>query len=709
MSIKSILAPWLVLGVIATGLSGCVDPGGDDEVSSSEQFIAAPTNVTATALSNSQISVSWSAVANTRKYYVYQAVGAGPFAYAGTVLAPATSRTFTNLMAATTYSYQIVAVDLDSSESVPSATASATTFGDNFGAPTNVTAMATSTTSITVNWSAVANARKYYIYQALGMNGTYNYAGTILVPGTSRVVQNLAANTQYCFRLQTEFTNGTQSGMSTPACATTTTNPGAPTGLSATAISDTRINLQWTGVSGATKYYVYRSAAGGVAPYTAAGTAVAPATQFVSVNLMPNTKYCFRASSVSSTNVESAQSGAVCATTFATGGGGYRGFWKFDEGTGTIARDATGLERHGTLAGGATFSTTDKPQIDDNRSALSVPATASAVVTFPLTSSLDLVGSFTVAFWARVPTAGDVRFLGMRQAGCGAAAYEIAQDSTNGLHFLGENNQIVSFGSSLPVGEWTHVSVTNGGGVMRLYLDGVQVASAPYVATNNVQTQMQVGHVAGCAGGAFLMDQLAVYGRALSAAEIATLGTTPAAPTNLVVTSKTARSIDLAWDPVPGATAYIISKGTGPGNETFLTHSPAQSPTFRADHLEIGTQYSFTVRAVVDGLYSDASNEVVDSTNPAPPAPTGLTATALTSSRIQVAWSSVPTATKYYVYMSTSNGPFVLAASVVAPATDRIIVNLTPNTMYSFQVQTEDASQTKGPFSTSVSATTPSM
>lgn len=709
MSIKSILAPWLLLGVIATGVVACTALS-DDEYSSSEQFIDAPAMVTATALSNTQITVSWSAVTDARKYYVYQAVGAGPFTFAGTVVAPGTSRTFTNLTPATTYSYQIIAVHLDNSESLPSATATATTFGGAFGAPLNVSAIATSTTSINVTWSAVTNARKYYLYQAVGVNGTFNFAGTILAPGTSRLVQSLMPNTQYCFRLQTEFTNGTQSGFSEIACATTNGNVGAPTGVTATAISDTRINLQWAGVTGAIKYYVYKSAAGGTAPFTFAGSVAAPTAQFLAVNLTPSTMYCFRVSSFSSSTVESAQSGSVCATTFAAGaGGGYQGIWKFDERTGTTALDSSGFNRHGTLAGGATYSTTDEPQIDDNRSALSIPAAPSAVVTFPAASGLNLVGSFTVAFWAKIPAAGDVRFVGMRQPGCGAAAFEIAQDSTNGLHFRGETNQVLPFGSSVPVGTWTHIAVTNSAGTMRMYLNGVEVSSAPYTATNSVQTQMQVGHVGGCTGGAVLVDQLAVYGRAVTAAEVGVLGALPAAPTNLVVTAKTARSMDLAWDPVPNATSYIISKGTGSGDEVFLTHAPATTATYRADHLAIETQYSWTVRAVVNGLYSAPSNEVVDTTNPAPAAPTGVTATPLNSTRIQITWTAVPNAAKYYVFMSTGGGPFNFAGSVVAPATDRVVVNLAPNTTYAFQVQAEDAAQTLGTTSAPVTATTPSM
>jgi chitinase len=202
------------------------------------------------------------------------------------------------------------------------------------------------------------------------------------------------------------------------------------------------------------------------------------------------------------------------------------------------------------------------------------------------------------------------------------------------------------------------------------------------------------------------MDDVQIVSRALSSAEVAVLGTLPPAPLNLVVSSKTSVSINLSWDPVPGATAYIISKGTAPGNEVFFTHSPA-TPAFQGDHLTPSTQYSWTVRAVVNHLFSNPSAEAVDTTNSAPAAPANVTATVVTPDRIQVDWSPVPSAFKYLVFMSTAGGPFQFAGSLVAPSTSFLVVNLSPATTYAFEVQAEDAVQTQGPLSSPATATTP--
>jgi hypothetical protein len=242
---------------------------------------------------------------------------------------------------------------------------------------------------------------------------------------------------------------------------------------------------------------------------------------------------------------------------------------------------------------------------------------------------------------------------------------------------------------------------------MHMFLNGIEVVNAPFTPSNPVHAPLTIGHVGGCIGAAVLMDDVQIHSRQLSAAEIAALGALPPPPTNLVVSSTTSVSINLAWDAVPGATAYIISKGTAPGNEQFLTHSPASPPTFQADHLAPNTTTSWTVRTVAHGLFSDPSNEAIGTTAPPPSAPANVTATVIAPDRIQVQWSSVKAAAKYLVFQSVNGGPFTFAASVLSPATSFTAVNLSPATTYSFEVQSEDAVQTQGPLSAPASATTP--
>lgn len=704
MSIKSLMRSFVVVAGALSGLSACAGL----HLSSGEQDIDAPTNVTATAVSDTQISVSWNAVPGAFKYFVFDKRSAdASFVFAGTALVPDTSFLVRGLTPNTSYDFQVVTESTDGSDSGPSATATATTLAVPPGAPTNVTATAVSNTEIDLSWTNFPTATKVFVFESVN-GGPNAFRATVLAPGEAYAATGLTANTLYCYQLQSTLPDGSESGLSTPpACATTGAGPQPPVGLTATAINDTRILVQWQAAANAFKYNVFQSQAGG--PFTARGTAVAPSTEFLDVNLQPSTQYCYRVSTVFTDGEESAQSGQVCATTPATGtGGGLEGYWKLDERGGTTAIDSSGFGRNGAITGAA-YALQDRPNIDDDRSAISFAGSADSAITVPPALGFDLItSSFSVAFWTKLPAAGTFRFIGSRAAGCGAPNWEIGQDAT-GL-FFSRGGAATSAGTSIPAGVWTHVAVVEvpTSPALHFYVNGAEVRAVdPVTGTFQVGNPLTIGHVAGCASDAVMMDDVQILSRALSPAEVATIGTLPPAPTNLVVSSTTSVSINLAWDPVPGATAYIISKGTAPGNEQFFTHSPASPPTFEGDHLTPNTSFSWTVRTVAHGLFSNPSNEAIGTTQPPPAAPATVTATVIAPDRIQVQWSPVAAAAKYLVFESVGGGPFTFAASIVAPGTEFTAVNLSPGTTYSFEVQSEDAVQTQGPLSAPASATTP--
>ncbi len=182
--------------------------------------IMPPATVTATAVSSSRIEVSWSSVSNAIKYYVFQAEGAGPFAYVGTMVG--TSYTATGLTAATTYSYVIQAVDqfqVASANSAPPATATTFGTGSNAQVPTGVTATPISSSRITVTWTASTGSVKYYVFRALG-NGAMAYVGTTFT--TSFLDTGLTANTLYSYEVQGVDTLEVASASSTPRAFATT-------------------------------------------------------------------------------------------------------------------------------------------------------------------------------------------------------------------------------------------------------------------------------------------------------------------------------------------------------------------------------------------------------------------------------------------------------------------------------------------------------
>lgn len=701
MPVKTLVRSFCIAALFS--LTAC---SGLDLGSSEQAATVPPSNITATPSAPTSIDLTWSPVANAHKYYLYQAEGAGPFNFIGSVLDPGTSFTAINLSPSTTYSFELQTVDLDGTESALSAPVSATTLAANAFSPANVVATATSGTTIDLTWDAVSGAFKYYVFIAQG-GGSFTFLTTVLAPGTSYTAFGLTPNTTYSFEVVTSMTDGTESPPSAVAMATTTgpTVASPPTNVTAFSFSESRISVQWDAAPNAAKYFVYQSESGG--PYTFVASIVSPTTSYVAANLTPSTQYCYQVTTVLSDDTESAPSTPpACDTTFAAGGGVFEGWWKFDEKTGTTAFDQSGFGRNATLSGGATFGTTGKPPIDDDRSYLSISASASAVATVPAVSAFDLLGSFSIMFWANTAVVGDAHFIGMRAPGCGATGWEIAQDATNQLHFAGEGGQINSFGTTLPANTWTHIGVTYSAGTMHLYLNGVEVATAPYTPGNTLNGPLQMGHVGGCPGGQVGMDEVQIYSREIAPSEVAVLGTVPTAPTSLIIQSQGSVFMNLAWTPISGVVKHIVEKGTASGNQVFYTHSPA-NPAFQADHLTPSTQYSWRVRSVKNGLISAPSNEVIGTTDAGPAAPTNVAATVVAPDRIQITWDTVGSAFKYYVFESVNGGPFNFKTTVVAPGTSFTAVNLSPATNYSYQVQAEDIGQVVGPVSVPASATTP--
>ena len=88
--------------------------------------------------------------------------------------------------------------------------------------------------------------------------------------------------------------------------------PDAPTGVSATALSSSAVQVSWYGLSGASFYRVYRSMSSS-GTYNRIGDS--SYTSYTDSSVSPGTTYYYRVSAVMSTGAEGNQSSAVSATT----------------------------------------------------------------------------------------------------------------------------------------------------------------------------------------------------------------------------------------------------------------------------------------------------------------------------------------------------------------------------------------------------------
>jgi concanavalin A-like lectin/glucanase superfamily protein len=92
------------------------------------------------------------------------------------------------------------------------------------------------------------------------------------------------------------------------------------------------------------------------------------------------------------------------------------------------------------------------------------------------------------------------------------------------------NDSTIAYGpTALTAGTWTHLATTYDGRVLRFYVNGIQVSSQPStgdIVTNSYPVQIGGDPIWG-AFFAGIVDEVRIYNRALSQAEILTDMSTP--------------------------------------------------------------------------------------------------------------------------------------------------------------------------------------
>ena len=175
----------------------------------------------------------------------------------GTYTAGTTSATINGLTAATTYSFELVAYNATATTSTAWVQATTPAATATVSAPQNLTATATSSSTVLLSWSASTGATGYRVYEYV--NGQAVQVATLGAGTTSTSVGGLTpGSTAYFFvSAYNSTSSGSTSwvGVSIPNAVTTVVS--APTSLTATATSSTTAQLSWAAASNATGYRVY--------------------------------------------------------------------------------------------------------------------------------------------------------------------------------------------------------------------------------------------------------------------------------------------------------------------------------------------------------------------------------------------------------------------------------------------------------------------
>lgn len=179
----------------------------------------------------------------------------------------------------------------------------------------------------------------------------------------------------------------------------------------------------------------------------------------------------------------------------------------------------------------------------------------------------------------------------------------------------------------------------------------------------------------------------------------------PAPPTGLVATAGNGR-VTLTWTASSTAKAYHVFRSTVSGSGYSPLASGLTATSFIDTTVTGNTTYYYVVTAANSGGESAPSAEV--SATPAPPltAPAGLTATAASKSRIDLAWTDTSgTETGFRIERKLGTGKWSQIAVTAANVTRFSSTGLRANSTYSFRVRATNASG-NSPYSNEARATT---
>lgn len=210
------------------------------------------------------------------------------------------------------------------------------------------------------------------------------------------------------------------------------------------------------------------------------------------------------------------------------------GYWKFEEGTGTIAYDSSGYGNNGTLMNGPTWvnglsslgkalqfdGADDYIKIDDSETISSPCSTRAITVTAWVKPDTGIFEGF-----ARVVAAHWTNLSGTCPSGDGSNAWLLEARQDRKFHSVigqGDGITYIDMPSKTPLqeGVWQHLAFTWDGSIITFYFNGVADTSASYTGNmTNSSCEMQIGKtdIWYWKG---LLDEVKLYNRSLSREEI---------------------------------------------------------------------------------------------------------------------------------------------------------------------------------------------
>ena len=618
-----------------------------------------PPTLSASSITSSSVSISISSGSDSHSGLNSTAYGfsvnGGAYSWQSS-----TSKSITGLSCGTTYTVYGIIRDAVANQT----SAGSTSFTTPPCNPSGLSATAASQTQINLSWTAATGATGYKVYRGatlLGTTTTTTYSDPGRTCGTSYSYSVIAYN------------GSGDSGSSNTA--STYTISCTPTNLSGSATSQTQINLSWTAVSGnVTGYKIYRD--GAYLTSTAS-------TSYSNTPLTPCTSYTYTVRSYNSSGTSPDSNQVIIPTICDTTGPETTIFspesraWSTADATATVtvsdSQSSISYVRH---------CWTTSASCDPGTSTLSTFTNGSTV---PAQSTS---GSWNLCIRAR-DSVGN-----WNSGSCSAGLYRVDKTAPtpNPPTVTAQVNNQTSVAVSLSTASDAHVGlhtspygISINGGAYTWYAAKDQLIGSLTCGTNYTFSGK-------------LRDSLLNETNPGTSSQVTTAPCTPPVPTGVSASGVSQTQINITWNASAGASGYYVYR-----DGAYIASSGTNSYS-NTTGLSCGTSYSYTVRSFVNGTggpyisnYSTAdSGTTVVCT---PPVPTGLNASTVSQTQINLTWNASSGATSYLIYR---NGAQIASTGQTSYSNT---TGLSCGTPYTYTVRASNVGGTSGDSASSAATT----
>lgn len=627
----------------------------------------APGNLTATASADDAIHVTWTDRSDDEDRFEIQRSSDGGSNWATPITLPAGSTSFVDsgLPGSTTMSYRVRACNQDGC-SAYAGPASATTAPSR---PAWIEASAVSEFRIDVSWlPASGDQTGFVIERRLAGMAVWVEVASVAAQETAYADNLVEPGTTYEYQIRA-CRNGLCSRPTGPATATTPAlpqPPPPPAGLTATAVSSSSIELAWTLPASALSFEIQRAPAAAPAEFTDLVTLGGAARSFADTGLPPSSEWLYRVRACNDDGCSpfagpeaartgpAAPSGVVAAATSPT---------QVELGWTDNSTDATSFVIERSLDGSGEWAEVDRtgPSTTNYTDAGVAPATT---YSYRVSACRDGICSEPSApALVTTPEVPPSAPTNLQAVAVSSSAIELNWAQTGSV--LRFEVQRASGAAPADFADLTEV----GGGVRSLEDTGLPPSSEWLY-------RVRACNSGGCS------DFTAAAGAR----------TGPAAPSGLAAVSTSPTTVELSWtDNSTDATTFVVERTPDAADAWAEVGQVAAGTTTWTDtSVAPSTSYRYRVRACRDSVCSSPSAPVqVTTLSPPPPAPTGMSAVALSSSAIEIVWSHAGGADRFEVQRAGGPTPMDFADLGQADGSERSYVDtdLPPSSAWLYQVR----------------------